>query len=195
MSKTSWLKDWVHVPNAVDWVRDALSLSEGAAGAALCGACASGMVRWRLADPFVRPPSRKHWHHAHIDSDGNMVSGATRWEALYLRISAVDLLFWLQQQPNYTGPQAPKSERGRAGISNDGKERPRLKTGPKTNATENMAADLLSKLVDEKISLKELGQTSAAALAAEYQLSETTALKARNSAIAQFFTIRNSAEQ
>jgi len=105
------MADWLYIPQAVQIMAKRLALSIGAAGAALCEACASGSVRFRWRDDdwptdgFIVPIrtmpgglgrsqrlTRHVWSAAHIDRDA-VVSDCGRYELV--QISRDDLEFWL----------------------------------------------------------------------------------------------------
>ena len=93
---------WLFIDRAVQMTAERLAISIGAAGAALCDACASGAVRWRDWDPvpITRPGlglTREVWKQAHIDRDAVVIGGGESYELV--QISRDDLEFWLSQQP------------------------------------------------------------------------------------------------
>ena len=96
-------ESWLSVPNAVCIIADAFAMSIGAAGAALCEACAHQQIRWHQLG-FHSPPNPEAWRIGHIDNKGDLVSGIFRYEAPFLRISGGDLAYWLRQHPCFGSP-------------------------------------------------------------------------------------------
>jgi hypothetical protein len=152
---------WLSAPNAIAIVVEALPISLGAAGAALCDACAAGTVRWRddADDSFAMPIrvqpglTRRAWAEGHIDFDrAELVSGRHRYELCFLLISGSDLLFWLSQQPNR-----------RAGNTETKPAEPTTKTRPKYTVEEiqrevdDYLASQRGKRVPEKAYLPAIG--------------------------------------
>jgi len=86
--------------------------------------------------------------------------------------------------PAEAAAQAQPAPARNASIATRGQSGPR--TGPKTRKTQKMADDLLRKLRDKTLTTDALEKTSGLALGMDYRLGETSALKARKSAITLF---------
>jgi len=122
-------KMWPSISQAVGIVAEERAISPGAAGAALCEACASGVIRWkaRRADDLEWPSAgfvvpirtspgsiygsrrgvltREVWRRAHI-AGGMVIDGDDRY---VVEINAADLAFWL---PNRRQAEMDGQSRG-----------------------------------------------------------------------------------